>query len=519
MGSYDLLASAASFLLIYFLHRRSKNRGFNSLPLPPGPKGWPIIGNLLDMPPKFEWMKYHEWCKEYDSDIIYLNIAGLSVIVLDTPEATTELLERRSSIYSDRPRLPMINELMGWDFNFGFMGYGERWRSQRRLMHQIFHPTAARSFRPHSLKAAHGLLRRFLEKSDDVLGNLRHMAGETIISIAYGLHVLPENDPYIATAEAAVHPLVAAGVPGAFLVDSFPFLKHVPEWFPGAGFQRKAREWRKLALNMLEKPYKAAMAAVESGSYTPSFVSYSHSRVNEHEDLAWQELLIKSTAGTMYAAGSDTTVSAIASCVLGLLQHSDVLKRAQEEIDSVVAYGELPTFDDEENLPLITAICMETLRWRDVVPIAVPHLLTVDDIYKGYRLPKGSLIVPNGWAMLHNEEVYPEPFEFKPDRFLKDGKLNKDVKDPSHAIFGFGRRICPGRYMAFSAVWITIASLIAAFDITKAVDENGNVIDPDPEYLSGLVIMPKPYKCSIKPRSKKHEEAIKATLDQSYDWV
>lgn len=84
------------------------------------------------------------------------------------------------------------------------------------------------------------------------------MAGETIISIAYGLDVLPKDDPYIATAEKGVHPVVIAAVPGAFLVDVIPALKHVPDWFPFAGFKRKAKEWRKLARIMLDVPYEAA---------------------------------------------------------------------------------------------------------------------------------------------------------------------------------------------------------------------------------------------------------------------
>jgi len=84
------------------------------------------------------------------------------------------------------------------------------------------------------------------------------MAGETIMSIAYGLEVQADNDPYIRTAEEGVHPLVAAGVPGAFLVDALPFLKYVPEWFPGAGFQKKAKAWKKLARTMIEVPFAAA---------------------------------------------------------------------------------------------------------------------------------------------------------------------------------------------------------------------------------------------------------------------
>lgn len=85
------------------------------------------------------------------------------------------------------------------------------------------------------------------------------MAGQTIISIAYGIDVLPKDDPYIDTAESAGHRLSSAAVSGAFLVDTLPILKHVPEWMPFAGFKRKAREWRVLAEAMCNAPFQATL--------------------------------------------------------------------------------------------------------------------------------------------------------------------------------------------------------------------------------------------------------------------
>ncbi|KAF9445086.1 cytochrome P450 [Macrolepiota fuliginosa MF-IS2] len=519
MISVDLLLSASSFLLALYFYMKKPN-AYSSLPLPPGPKGWPVIGNLLDMPTEFEWKTYHEWSKKLGTDILHVSVMGTNIIVLDSPEAVLELMERRSSIYSDRARMPMINELMKWSFNVGFMPYGEYWRKHRRLMHQLLHPTAALRFRPHEIKATHNLLERFLDNPNDPIGNLRYMAGETVLSVAYGIDIKPKEDPYIQTAEQGVHPLVAAAVPGAFLVDMLPWLKYVPEWVPGAGFQKKAKAWGKLAMRMVDMPFEAAKKQIMEGSAKPSFTSFSLERVDEGvKDEAYQEPIIRGSAGTMYAAGSDTTVSAITSCILALLENPEILKKAQAELDSVVTPGHLPDFDDEASLPYITALTMETLRWRDVVPIAIPRYLQVDDEYKGYRLPKGSIVIPNAWAMLHDENVYPDPFTFKPERFLtKDGMIDKSVRDPRHACFGFGRRICPGRYMAFSAVWIALASIVYCFDIKKAVDEHGKEIELKHEYLSALVIFPKPFKCSITPRSPQHVRAIRsAVLEHEFE--
>ncbi|KAF8625112.1 hypothetical protein AX15_005542 [Amanita polypyramis BW_CC] len=490
--TFDLLAACMSLFLIYYIHRRSKRSLLYHLPLPPGPKGYPIIGNLFDVPPTFEWLKYHEWSKDIGSEMIYLEIAGLKVVVLDSLEAATELLERRSSIYSSRPRTTMITELMGWDIHLAFIPYGEQWRSQRKLMHQVFHTAASKNLRPHLLKATHGLLRRILNKRENIMADLRHMAGETIISIAYGLDVEPENDPHIEVAEEGHSAVTVAAVPGTFLVDSLPILKYVPEWIPGAEFKRKAKEWRKAGQTMIEMPFAAA------------------------KDRIWGFQTVVRVL--LFSAGTDSTVAAIASCIIGLLKRPDVVKRAQEEIDSVIPFGGLPTFDEEDKLPLVTAICMETMRWRPVAPIAVPHLLTQGDAYKGYRLPKGAIIVANVWAMLRNEEVYPDPFSFKPDRFLKDGRINDAIPDLTNVAFGFGRRICPAQHMAFSATWIAVASLIAAFDTTKAVDRNGNIIEADPEYVNALASFPEPFECLMRPRTEKHARAIQATASQDYEF-
>ncbi|KAF8626921.1 hypothetical protein AX17_006422 [Amanita inopinata Kibby_2008] len=515
--SFDLFASLTAFLLIFHIYRRDRKNASKSLPLPPGPKKRFLVGNLMDMPKEHEWITYHKWCKELNTDILHLSLLGTSVIVLDTAEVATELLERRSTIYSGRPQLPMIHDLMGWDFALGFKNYGDNWRAQRKLTHHSFHATAAEKFRPHLIRAARGFLRRMLIKPDVVVENVKYMTGEIVILVTYGLDTLPENDPYIKLVEKGVRPVLHAAIPGTFLVDALPALKYVPEWMPGAGFKKKARVWRSYANDMVEEPYRAAKELIDAGSYKPSFISESLARLAIKKDVALQDE-IKSTAGSMYAAGVDTTTTAVVSCILGLLSRPDVLQKARAEIDAVIPAGELPTFEDEERLPYITAVCMEALRWRGIGPIGIPHLLAQDDVYKGYGLPQGTLIIANIWAMLHNEDLYPEPFTFKPERFMRDGKINKDVRNPSHAVWGFGRRVCPGRYLALSSLWITVASLIAAFDIRSAVDSTGKTVDPEPEIEPGIVCMPKSCVCSIRPRSKKHEQMVSATENEEIEY-
>ncbi|KJA22222.1 hypothetical protein HYPSUDRAFT_202249 [Hypholoma sublateritium FD-334 SS-4] len=507
---FALLATTAIIFLSFFRkYRTSKN-----LPLPPGPKGWPLIGNLLDMPSQSEWITYHKWSKELGTDILYLNVAGTRIIVLDTIEAATDLLEKRSVIYSGRTRLIMCNELMGWDFAFGFMNYGETWRHRRRIVSEQFNTVAVQQFYPKLLTATRGLLKDMLQNSNDVIGNLRHLAADTIFSVVYGLDVKMEGRESLEAAKEANHAMLIAGIPGRFLVDYIPLLRFVPEWVPGAKFQKLARGWKEATLKMIEMPFLTSKAKVDDGTAATSVLAHSIAKMQEGANPAiFTHENIKAATGTIFTAGSDTTVSCLASCILALVHNPHVVAKAQKELDGALSVGQLPDFSDEDSLPYITAIVKETLRWRDVAPIAIPHRLDADDVYRGYHLPKGSMVIGNSWAILHDEKIYPDPFKFNPDRFIKDGKFDKSVPDPELSCFGFGRRICPGRHLAYSAVWIAVASLLTVFDIKKVADKDGRIIEPGEEYDSALVCTPLPFPCSITPRSEKWSAIIRGDSD------
>ncbi|KAJ7146914.1 cytochrome P450 [Mycena epipterygia] len=488
MRSIDLTpaigATVGLVIIMYSVHSRLTTR--SKLPLPPGPKKKPIVGNMFDLPTGRVWETYKNWSQKYNSDIIHLDLAGTSVIVLSSLEATNDLLEKRSSIYSDRLKSTMLMDLMGWTFNLSTMPYGDTWRTSRRLFSQEFNVISSRNFRPKEIAATHGLLRRLLHTPDEFNTHFKQMAGEFIMSVAYGIDVLPDNDPYIELAEQMVQTGVQAAIPGRFLVDSIPMLKHVPDWLPGAGFKRLAKEGKNLGQALKEIPFAEVKRQIVSGTAPHSFTAKSLETLSELGVTYYDEDIIKATSASMYAAGSDTTVTALSTFVLAMLANPEVQKKAQMEIDEVIGLERLPDFNDENSLPYVSALVKEVLRWRPVTPIAIPHYLAVEDEYRGYRLPAGSIIIGNVWAILQDEDIYPDPNSFNPERFLRDGKLNPDVKDPQ-AAFGFGRRICPARHMATSSVWITVASILAVFDITKAVGDDGQIIEPSYQYSSELI--------------------------------
>ena len=92
------------------------------------------------------------------------------------------------------------------------------------------------------------------------------------------------------------------------------------------------------------------------------------------------------------------TVSAIITFMLAMVLHPEVQAKARAELDAVLGEGHLPTFADEQSLPYLSALVSELLRWETVAPFAIPHLSTEDDVYNGCAIPKGTLVIPNGWC-------------------------------------------------------------------------------------------------------------------------
>jgi cytochrome P450 len=235
-----------------------------------------------------------------ETGVLYLNAAGTNIIVLDTYEDCVALMERRSGIYSGRIKMPMLQDLMGWDFSIILTDYGSVWRHSRRLMHNSFHSNVVKSFQPLQLKTARDILPQ-LGKNTDIMPLLKHNAGGTILSSTYGLNVQPKNDPFMESAEKANEALLKVPYPGAYLVDHLPILKHVPAWLPGAKFKRDANEWRKLTLDSINKPFDALKAEMARGATTPSFAYNLLQKAvnNETEDL-YTDTNIRNVSASLY---------------------------------------------------------------------------------------------------------------------------------------------------------------------------------------------------------------------------
>ncbi|KAH9959747.1 cytochrome P450 [Lactifluus volemus] len=497
MSILDFFA-VVSFLSVFWAIRDHRRR--RGLPYPPGPRSLPIIGNLLDLPKEFAWLAFTSFSEQY-GNILSFRVFGLLVVVLNTVETTKDLLEKRGDICSDRPVVPIF-EMTEWQWVVPIARYAEPYRVARNLLDRSLRPGAVAPYRPMQQSKARVLLTRLLENPRDWEGHLELMQGELLLAMTYGYEPQGRDDKMVETPRQLSDFGAKMILPSALLVNTLPFLRHIPEWVPWFSYKPLARLGYNIGQNTMHEPLRFL-----NGSAQPSLAL---DNLQEAEKLSGPERhrtedTIAAGMGSMYAAGADTTVAALMSLFLAALLYPDIQKRAQEELDTVTGRERLPTFEDRPRLPFIDALCKEVLRWRPVAPLAAPHATMEDIVYKGYFIPKGTLVLGNTWAILHDSSVYPEPEVFNPERFLNpDGSVREDSRLMS--AFGYGRRICPGRHFVDGTLFIAIASLLSVFSIQKcqgAEDEPFTY-----SYIGSLISRPNSFQCSVIPRDRRAEELI-----------
>jgi cytochrome P450 len=287
-------------------------------------------------------------------------------------------------------------------------------------------------------------------------------------------------------------------------VDFFPALKYFPSWLPGMGFKRSAISIREDVRKMENVLFAVTKENMRTGSVSSSLVSSlveSHTyggQISEEDERD-----IKGAAGVLYAASVDSTTSVVATFLLAMLHHPHVYRKAQEEIDRVLGHERLPVLADRGSLPYFEAVLMELYRWHPPLPLGIPHVALKNDIYREYHIPKGALVFGNLWAITQNPAIYDEPHLFRPERFMDDKQL-----DPREMIFGFGRRICPGKSFGDANVWLAAVSISASLRITKPP---GGEID-QPMFSSGFMSHPETFECLIKPRFEETLDLIQLTF-------
>ncbi|CAI0431266.1 unnamed protein product [Linum tenue] len=240
----------------------------------------------------------------------------------------------------------------------------------------------------------------------------------------------------------------------------------------------------KLGDNLVPEDFIDVMLSVVDDNFDPSS--------NHNKDT-----IIKSTAMAVIIAAADTTSVTLTWMLSNLLNNRRAMAALKQEIDEKVGKDRIVEDSDLENLTYLHAVIRETLRMNPAGPISVPRVASEDITIRGYHVPKGTRFFANFWKLHRNPEMFPEPDEFRPERFHeKEVKVDIYGRDFEYLPFGTGRRSCPGMNFGMQVVQLTAARLIQAFDFGTPFDLPVDMTEADSTTLAKA----KPLEVVLTPR-------------------
>jgi cytochrome P450 len=486
------------------------------LPLPPGPKPLPLIGNIHQLPTSYAWKTYDEWAKLY-GPVFSFRAGKDTVVVLASHGAAQTLLSARGANYAGRPYLPMAGDLLTRGMHELLSPYDDRLRAHKKMEAPLLNARAAAAYAPLQCLESVVMLRflsAFVGGSDEarkaaaeypgsyglagtepeydgLVFALHRYAASVLYMLVYGFRIRG-RETELRDAHTIQSHFVEAMKPG-WLCDLLPVLNALPDAL--APWKRTARRWFEFERAHHMRNFGRAVQSSGGGGGAGGGWNWSKFAKASELGARTADVELAYDMGVLTDAGMDTTAQTLEMFIMACVAHPAALAKAHAELDEVVGRDRLPAIEDRPRLPFLLAMIEETMRWRPLTMLGVPHASLDDDVYEGMRIPRGAIILPDIWTIHRDRAVYGDDAEqFRPERWPEDPKL------PNHS-FGFGRRSCTGERIARNALFIAIARLLWAFDFRKGLDGDGREINVDTMNLTDyFVVRPKPYAIRILRR-------------------
>ncbi|KAK4778927.1 hypothetical protein SAY86_006455 [Trapa natans] len=502
MSSLPFIPAAIATLvflynLLHFLIRPAK-------PLPPGPKPWPLVGNLPHLGP----IPHHSIAKlarEY-GPLMHLKLGFIDVVVAASASMAAQFLKVHDANFSSRPPNSGAKHVAYNYHDLVFAPYGSRWRMLRKITSvHLFSGKAMDDVREIRQEEVKIMIRALAMAGREPvrIGQLLNLCATNALGrVMIGRRVFGDDSgKEDAKAEEfksmVVELMVLAGV---FNIGDFvPALA----WLDLQGVEAKMKKLHKrfdAFLSAIVEEHKVAGSGERHHDLLTTLVSLMDSTADE-EGGKLTDTEIKALLLNMFTAGTDTTSSTVEWALAELIRHPHILSRVRDELDAVVGRDRLVTELDLPGLTYLQAVIKENFRLHPSTPLSLPRIASESCEINGCHIPKGATLLVNVWAIARDPDVWSEPLVFRPERFLPGGdKAGVDVKGSDYELipFGAGRRICAGMSLGIRMVHLLTATLVHAFDWELAGGQAAENLDMDEAYgltlqrAAPLLVHPRP---------------------------
>ncbi|GAB6020930.1 Cytochrome P450 30008A2 [Chamberlinius hualienensis] len=465
---------------------------------PPGPFGLPLLGYVPFLgPPHKIHEKFMELSKTY-GNVLCISMATKPVVILNDFQSVHEAFVKQANVFNGRPKGVILEAI----FNRKDIASadGPIWHEQR-----IFALNRIRNFGFGNLscqsivaKEAEKLISRIAQNSGKSLdtSNLFFTSLGNYVWAMCAAQTFQPTDPEVKTFGKAFYDLMA-GMGSGGAINFIPWLRSLP--FGGCGF-KQIMDHTKTVTSYIKEQIEKHVETLDEHQDRDFIDQYLRENIQKSQKLGYEAPPYnkESMVGTLFdffLGSIQTTDATLRWGLLLMAYHPHVQKNVQEELDRIVGPDATPTMDIKPRLPYTEATFLEISRFQTVAPLAVPHATLDDTVLLGHSIPKDTMVLANLWAIHHDPNLWGDPENFRPERFLdKDGVVQHP---PYHIPWSIGPRSCLGGPVARLQAFILFSSLLHKLDIDFVPGEAKPSLD---DSVPGLVLLPKPFNLKLTLR-------------------
>ncbi|XP_019418276.1 PREDICTED: isoleucine N-monooxygenase 1-like [Lupinus angustifolius] len=473
----SLFIIISSFFIIKVLKYHMIERPRKSK-LPPGPKPWPIVGQLPEMlanKPASMWI--HKVMKEMKTEIACIRLGNVHVIPVSCPSIAREFLRKHDAVFASRPMSNSADIISNGYLTTAFAQFGEQWRKMKKvLINDMFSYQKHQWLQEKRNEEANNLMfyvyNRCKNVDDHGLVNVRiaaqHYCGNVIRKLIFNTRYFGKGrDDGGPGFEEVEH------IDSIFTLLRYVFAFCVSDYMPclrGFNFEGLEKKVDK-AIKIMKKYHDPIIeeritqwndgSKMEVEDLLDIMISLKDANNNPlltMEEIKWQIM-------DLMLAAVDNPSNAVEWALAEMINQPELFQKAIEELDNVVGKHRLVQESDIPKLNFVKACAREAFRLHPVAPFNLPHVAMKDTTITNYFIPKGSHILLSRQELGRNPKVWNDPLKFKPERHLKNDGSEVVLTEPDLGFISFsiGRRSCPAVKLGTTITVMLFARLLHGF--------------------------------------------------------
>ncbi|XP_062074093.1 flavonoid 3'-monooxygenase CYP75B137-like [Humulus lupulus] len=456
---------SAILVLIWYARKYIKAKNLNPSPLPPGPRGLPMVGNLLSLEPELH--SYFASLSQTYGPILKLRLGSKLKIIVTSPSLAREVLKENDIVFANRD-VPNVTRSSAYGVtDIVWTSYGPEWRMLRKVcvLKMLSNATldSVYSLRRRAVRRGVSQLYNRVESPVDVGEHVFFSILNLIMNMLWGGTVDGDEGASVGAEFREIVSGITELLSKPNISDFFPGLA----WFDFQGISKRNLELTRSFDKIFDRMISIRMNIEKDGGNGRNDFLQFLLRLKDEEDSKTPLTIthVKSLLLDMVVGGTDTSSNAIEFAMAEIMNEPEIMKKAQKELEAVVGKDNIVEESHLSKLPYLQAVMKETLRLHPTLPLLVPHSPSETCVVGGYSVPKGCGVIVNVWAIHRDPSNWENPLKFEPERFLKDSpKWDFTGSDLKYFPFGSGRRNCAGIAMAERMVMYSLATLLHSFD-------------------------------------------------------